>query len=103
VIEGTFGLWNGERLVPVAKTDSGLSEEDMYEIELFAKEHTIDRFGPVRSLTPELVFTIAFDDVYSSSRHKSGVIVQNPRVVCRQHECAIQDADTLETIQHYIL
>jgi DNA ligase-1 len=96
-------VWNGKQLVPVAKASSGLSEEDMYEIEIFAKEHTIDRFGPVRSLTPELVFTIAFDDAYPSSRHKSGLIVQNPRVVGRQHECAAQDADTLETIQHYIL
>jgi DNA ligase-1 len=101
-LEGTFGVWKGEHLIPVAKTESGLSEEEMYEIEVFAKEHTIDRFGPVRSLTPELVFTIAFDDVYPSSRHKSGLIVQNPRVVCRQHECAAQDAGTLEAIQQHI-
>lgn len=101
-LEGTFGVWNGEQLVPVAKANSGFSEEDMYEIELFAKDHTIDRFGPVRSLPPELVFTVAFDDVYSSSRHKSGLIVQNPRVVCCQHEYAAQDADTVETIQHYL-
>ena len=102
-LEGTFGVWNGEDLVPVAKAASGFTDEDVYEIELFAKEHTIDRFGPVRSLTPELVFTIAFDDVYPSSRHKSGLIVHNPRIAGRERKQSIREADTLETVQNFIV
>lgn len=101
-LEGTFGVWNGEHLVPVAKASSGFSDQDVYDIEMFVKDHTLDRFGPVRRLTPELVFTLAFDDVYPSSRHKSGLILHNPRIVCRQREQSIQAADTIATIQTHI-
>ncbi len=103
MLEGTFGVWSGEHLVPIAKAASGFSDEDVYKIEVFAKDHTIDRFGPVRSLTPELVFAIAFDDVYPSSRHKSGLIVYNPRVVGWERERSIRAVDTLETAHNFIL
>ena len=67
------------------------------------KEHTRERFGPVRSLKPELVFILAFDDVYPSSRHKSGLLVHHPRIIGRQRDGDIHDVDTLETLQHAIV
>jgi DNA ligase-1 len=101
-LECSFGLWGRGSLVPVTKTSSGLSEGDIQELETFVKEHTLERFGPVRSVTPELVFEIAFDDVHSSSRHKSGVTLEHPRIVSWRRGASAKHADTLETIQSYI-
>ncbi len=80
VYELTFGLWDAGGFVPVTKTGIGLTEEDVDRIKDHAREHTLERFGPVRQVVPNLVYTIIFDGVSVSLRHKSGIILTAPRI-----------------------
>jgi DNA ligase-1 len=77
----TFALKKGEELVPFAKAYSGLSQKEIEEINVWIKEHTKERFGPVCSVEPLLVFEIAFEGINLSKRHKSGIAVRFPRIV----------------------
>ena len=91
--ELTLGLWDVDAFVPVTKTAIGLTAEDMDRIKAHVKEHTLERFGPVRQVVPNLVYTIIFEGVNVSLRHKSGITLKNPRI----HECkeAMDVADLL--------
>jgi DNA ligase-1 len=80
----TFGVWQGDTLVTFAKAYSGLTEKELREIDAFIKRNTRERFGPVRTVAPELVFEVAFEAIQSSSRHRSGVAVRFPRIVSRR-------------------
>ncbi|HMT12945.1 MAG TPA: ATP-dependent DNA ligase, partial [Ignavibacteria bacterium] len=66
----TFALWDGDKLVTFAKAYSGLTNEEIKEVDAFVKGHTIEKFGPVRTVKPELVFEIAFEGISESKRHK---------------------------------
>lgn len=77
----TFAVKNGEELVPFAKAYSGLTDVEMREVDAFVKQHTIERFGPVRSVEPLLVFEIGFEGIAESSRHKSGIALRFPRIL----------------------
>ena len=96
--EYTFAVRDGDRLVSFAKTGTGLSEAERQEIDQFIKQNTLDRFGPVRSVKPELVFEISFEDIQPSTRHKSGVTVRAPKIVCWRRDKKKKDVDTLEAI-----
>ena len=98
----TFAVWDNEGLVPFAKAYSGLTDQEIRRVDRFIRQNTIERFGPVRSVKPELVFEIAFEDIRRSTRHKSGVAVRFPRMARWRTDKAIQDADTLETIKALI-
>ena len=76
----TFAVWKAEELVPFAKAYSGLSDAEIHKIDAFVKENTQERFGPVRSVKPELVFELAFEGINKSTRHKSGLAVRFPRI-----------------------
>ena len=76
----TFGIWHEDELISFAKTSGGLSYDELNEIEAFIKENTLEKFGPVRTVKPKLVFEIQFDGVFVSKRHKAGVTLRNPRV-----------------------
>jgi len=78
--EFTFAVKHGESLVPFTKASSGLSEEEVEEIALFVKKKTREKFGPVRSIEPELVFEIEFEGIAKSLRHKCGVVLRFPRI-----------------------
>jgi len=91
----TFSVWDGDRLVPVAKACSGLTDA---EIDRFIRGHTLERFGPVRAVKPELVFEIAFEDIRRSARHRSGVAVRFPRIARWCTDKTIAEADRLETV-----
>ncbi|HET8622435.1 MAG TPA: ATP-dependent DNA ligase [Gemmatimonadales bacterium] len=95
----TFGVWDGDRLVPFAKAYSGLSDEEIRRVDAFIRRHTIDRFGPVRTVKPELVFELAFEGIQRSSRHKSGIAVRFPRMARWRTDKRAEDADTLETVR----
>jgi DNA ligase-1 len=95
----TFSVWDGDRLVPFAKAYSGLTDEEIQEVDRFIRRNTLERFGPVRSVKPELVFEIAFEDIRPSSRHRSGVAVRFPRIARRRADKTIAEADSLETIK----
>jgi len=97
----TFGVWHEGSLVPVAKAHSGLSDEEIQQVDSFIRRNTLERFGPVRSVTPTLVFEIAFEGIQRSSRHKSGVAVRFPRIL-RIREKRPEEADTLEAVLSFL-
>ncbi len=81
----TFGCWReGEgglpELVPVGKAYSGFTDEELTRLDKWVRDHTTERFGPVRAVAPGLVLEIAFDAISRSARHKSGVAMRFPRV-----------------------
>jgi DNA ligase-1 len=94
----TFSVWDGERLVPFAKAYSGLTDEEIRAVDRFVRRNTVERFGPVRSVKPELVFEIAFEDIRRSSRHRSGVAVRFPRIARWRTDKPIAEADRIETV-----
>ncbi|QDO94466.1 ATP-dependent DNA ligase [Formosa sediminum] len=101
----TFGLWDqDQKLVTFAKAYSGLTDAEFRQVDAWIKRNTLERFGPVRSVTPELVFEIAFEGIAHSSRHKSGFATRFPRILRWRHDKTIHDAnslDDLELLMHY--
>jgi DNA ligase-1 len=95
----TFSVWDGDRLVPFAKAYSGLTDAEIREVDRFIRSNTIERFGPVRSVKPELVFEIAFEEIRKSSRHRSGVAVRFPRIARRRPDKTVAEADCIQTIK----
>jgi DNA ligase-1 len=95
----TFGVWDGDRLVPFAKAYSGLTDEEIRQVDAFVRRNTIDRFGPVRVVRPELVFELAFEGIQRSSRHKAGIAVRFPRMARWRTDKRPEEADSLETIR----
>ena len=95
----TFAAWSDDTLVPIAKAYSGLTDAEIREVDRFVRKNTIERFGPVRSVKPELVFELAFENIQPSTRHKSGIAVRFPRMVKWRHDKKPADADTLEAIK----
>lgn len=95
----TFGVWDGDRLVPVAKAYSGLTDAEILALDKWIRANTRERFGPVRSVAPEQVFELAFEGVNISKRHKSGVAVRFPRIVRWRQDKPAAEADVLATLQ----
>jgi DNA ligase 1 len=95
----TFGVWDGGELVPFAKAYSGLTNEEIGRVDAWIKRNTIERFGPVRRVKPELVFELAFEGIQESSRHRSGIAVRFPRMARWRLDKKAEDADSLETIR----
>ena len=95
----TFGVWDGDTLVTFAKAYSGLTDAEIGQVDAFVKRNTKERFGPVRTVTPELVFEIAFEAIQASKRHRSGVAVRFPRIVRWRRDKPAKEADTLETLR----
>jgi DNA ligase-1 len=85
--------------VPCAKAYYGLTDEESGRVDRFVRNHTRERFGPVRSVKPELVFEIAFEAIQPSSRHRSGVAVRFPRIHRWREDKPAVEADTLETLK----
>ena len=98
----TFGVWDGDQLVPFAKAYSGLTDAELRRVDQFVKRHTRDRFGPVRTVQPELVFEIGFEGIQASKRHKSGVALRFPRMLRWRHDKPAAEADTLATLQELL-
>lgn len=95
----TFGLWDGDALVPVAKAYSGLDDREILQLDRWIRAHTIERFGPVRAVEPVHVFELGFEAVNASSRHKSGVAVRFPRILRWRTDKLPRDADRLDTLR----
>lgn len=95
----TFGVWDGDVLVPVAKAYSGLDDTEIGRLDRWIRAHTIDRFGPVRSVEPTHVFELAFEAIQASGRHKAGVAVRFPRILRWRTDLAIRDADKLDDLR----
>jgi DNA ligase-1 len=95
----TFAVWDGELLVPFAKAYSGLTDAEMKEVDAFVKKNTKERFGPVRTVNPELVFEIAFEGIQDSPRHKSGIALRFPRISRWRKDKPKEEANSLADLK----
>ncbi|MGE8044738.1 ATP-dependent DNA ligase [Pseudomonas monteilii] len=101
----TFAVWDGppgspdRTLVPFAKAYSGLTDAEMRKVDAIVRKTTVDTFGPVRSVTPTLVFELGFEGIALSKRHKSGIAVRFPRMLRWRHDKPVDEADDLATLQ----
>lgn len=98
----TFAVWDGDELVPFTKAYSGLTDQEFREITNWVRRNTVERFGPVRSVTPAHVFEIAFEGIQASSRHKSGIALRFPRISRWRRDKPVEEADRLEDL-HQLL
>ncbi len=88
--------------MPFAKAYSGLTDAEIRVVDKFVRANTLETFGPVRSVKPQLVFEIAFEAIQKSSRHKSGVAVRFPRILRFREDKTIEQADSIETIHEML-
>ncbi|MGI4838486.1 MAG: ATP-dependent DNA ligase [Janthinobacterium lividum] len=101
----TFAVWDGppgsseRNLVPFAKAYSGLTDAEMRQVDAIVRKTTVEKFGPVRSVTPTLVFELGFEGIALSKRHKSGIAVRFPRMLRWRHDKPVDEADSLEMLQ----
>ena len=98
----TFALWDQGELVPVAKAYSGLTDEEIDQLDRWIRQHTLERFGPVRVVDPVHVFELHFEGIAESTRHRSGVAVRFPRIARWRTDKKPADADTLQTLRSLI-
>jgi DNA ligase-1 len=101
----TFAVWDADesvldrKLVPFAKAYSGLTDEEMRQVDAIVRKTTVEKFGPVRSVTPTLVFELGFEGIARSTRHKSGIAVRFPRMLRWRLDKPVSEADTVHTLQ----
>ena len=95
----TFGVWDGEVLVSFAKAYSGLTDAEIREVDAYVKKNTKEKFGPVRTVTPGLVFEIAFEGIQASPRHKSGIALRFPRISRWRKDKPIDQANSLADLK----
>ena len=99
----TFAVWDARggtrELVPFAKAYSGLTDDEIRAVDAVIRKTTVEKFGPVRSVTPTLVFELGFEAIQRSTRHKSGIAVRFPRILRWRTDKPVDEADTLATLQ----
>ncbi len=101
----TFAVWSGppedatRTLVPFAKAYSGLTDEEIREVDATVRRTTVERFGPVRVVVPAMVFELGFEGIQRSTRHKSGIAVRFPRMLRRRPDKPAEEADTLQALE----
>jgi DNA ligase-1 len=95
----TFAVRDGDQLVPFTKAYSGLTDQEFAEITAWVRRNTLERFGPVRRVVPELVFEIGFEGIQASSRHKSGIALRFPRMLRWRQDKPLAEIDTLESLK----
>jgi DNA ligase-1 len=95
----TFAVKDGEKLVTFAKAYSGLTDKEFAQVDAFVKKNSLEKFGPVRTVKPELVFEIAFEGIAASSRHKSGVALRFPRISRWRTDKKADEINTLEDLK----
>ena len=98
----SFAIWEKNKLVKFANAYSGLNNEEIKELDKWIRKNTLEKYGPVRSVKPELVFEISFDNIQISKRHKSGIALRFPRITRWRKDKNIKDADSLENAKRMI-
>ncbi|MGZ9809403.1 ATP-dependent DNA ligase [Pseudoroseicyclus sp. H15] len=98
----TFAVRDGEELVPFTKAYSGLTDAEFRQITAWVRRNTLEKFGPVRRVTPEHVFEIGFEGIQPSTRHKSGVALRFPRMLRWRHDKPVAEANTLEDMKEML-
>jgi DNA ligase-1 len=99
----TFAVRDGNDLVPFAKAYSGLTDTEFRMITAWVQKNTLERFGPVRRVPPELVFEIAFEGIQASPRHKSGIALRFPRMLRWRQDKGVAEIDTLDALKALLL
>jgi DNA ligase-1 len=94
----TFAVWRGDDLVPFTKAYSGLTDAEFKKITAWVRKNTLQRFGPVRQVTPHHVFEIAFEGIQKSPRHKSGIALRFPRMLRWRQDKPLSEANTLDDL-----
>ena len=95
----TFGAWTAEgELLPVGKAYFGFTDEELKWLDRFVRNHTVNRFGPVREVERSLVLEVAFDSIHRSTRHKSGLAMRFPRISRIRTDKPAHEADRIETL-----
>ena len=95
----TFGCWNeANELLPVGKAYFGFTDEELRWIDRWVRNHTVQRFGPVREVEKSLVLEVAFDSIHKSTRHKSGLAMRFPRISRIRTDKPANEADRIETL-----
>ena len=95
----TFAVKDGDKLVPFTKAYSGLTDKEFAQVDNFVKRNSLEKFGPVRTVKPELVFEIAFEGIAASTRHKSGVALRFPRISRWRQDKPVSEINTLEDLK----
>ncbi len=95
----TFAVRDGDKLVPFAKAYSGLTDKEIAQVDAFVKRNAIEKFGPVRTVKPELVFELAFEGIAASNRHRSGVAVRFPRINRWRTDKKPEEINTLDDLK----
>ena len=95
----TFAVKDGDKLVSFTKAYSGLTDKEFAQVDSFVKRNAIEKFGPVRTVKPELVFEIAFEGIAASNRHKSGVALRFPRIHRWRKDKKADEINTLDDLK----
>jgi DNA ligase-1 len=95
----TFAVRDGDKLVSFAKAYSGLTDKEFAQVDNFVKRNSLEKFGPVRTVKPELVFEIAFEGIAASNRHKSGVALRFPRMSRWRKDKKVEEINTLDDLK----
>lgn len=98
----TFAVWDGDTLTPFTKAYSGLTDAEFGQITAWVRKNTQQKFGPVRQVTPGLVFEIAFEGIGASPRHKSGVALRFPRMLRWRQDKPAAQANTLDDLREML-
>jgi DNA ligase-1 len=98
----TFAVKDGDKLVSFAKAYSGLTDKEFAQVDSFVKKNSIEKFGPVRTVKPELVFEIAFEGIAASNRHKSGVALRFPRMSKWRKDKKADEINTLDDLKQML-
>ncbi|HHY50100.1 MAG TPA: cisplatin damage response ATP-dependent DNA ligase [Alphaproteobacteria bacterium] len=98
----TFGVWNGNEIVPIGKAYFGFTDEELRQLDRWVRNNTVASFGPVREVKKELVFEVAFDSAQQSTRHKSGVALRFPRINRIRWDKPASEANTLEDMRAFL-
>lgn len=95
----TFAVKDGDKLVTFAKAYSGLNDIEIARVDSFIKKNLLEKFGPVRTVKPELIFEIAFEGIAESKRHKSGIALRFPRISRWREDKRLSDINTLDDLK----
>ena len=98
----TFAVRDGEQLVTIAKAYSGLNNTEIAEVSKFVRANSLEKFGPVRTVKPELVFELAFEGIALSNRHKSGVALRFPRILRWRRDKLPHEIDSIVDVKKLI-
>jgi DNA ligase-1 len=98
----TFAVRDGEQLITIAKAYSGLTDKEIKEVDSFVRKNAIEKFGPVRTVKPELVFEIAFEGIAESKRHKAGLALRFPRIARWRKDKVAAEINTLDDLRQLL-